>query len=81
MTSRIEGDPLDETWRAQVSGASLTTIDLGPLPSELMEYGHAGVGLLAVSREREAATAFIKFMTDPANTALLRKGSMEPPER
>ena len=34
MTSRIEGDPLDETWRAQVSGASLTTIDLGPLPSD-----------------------------------------------
>jgi molybdate transport system substrate-binding protein len=53
---------------------------LGPLPSELMEYGLAGVGLLTVSREREAATAFIKFMTDPANTALLRKGFMEPPE-
>jgi len=34
MTSRIEGDPLDETWRAQVSGASLTTIDLGPLPRD-----------------------------------------------
>jgi tetratricopeptide (TPR) repeat protein len=34
MTSRIEGDPLDETWRAQVSGAPLTTIDLGPLPSD-----------------------------------------------
>jgi predicted ATPase len=32
MTSRIEGDPVDETWRAQVSGASLTTIDIGPLP-------------------------------------------------
>jgi len=29
MTSRIEGDRLGETWRAQVSGASLTTIDLG----------------------------------------------------
>jgi predicted ATPase len=34
ITSRIEGDPLDETWRAQVSGASLTTIDLGPLPRD-----------------------------------------------
>ena len=34
MTSRIEGDPLDETWRAQASGASLTTIDLGPLPPD-----------------------------------------------
>jgi molybdate transport system substrate-binding protein len=54
---------------------------LGPLPPELMEYGHAGVGLLAVSRQPEAATAFITFMTDPANAALLRKGFMEPPER
>jgi class 3 adenylate cyclase/tetratricopeptide (TPR) repeat protein len=34
MTSRIEGDPLNETWRAEAPGASLTTIDLGPLPSE-----------------------------------------------
>ena len=34
MTSRLEGDPLDETWRAQVPAASLTTIDLGPLPSD-----------------------------------------------
>src|SRR5262249_10508907 len=54
---------------------------LGPLPPELTEYGHAGVGLLAVSQQREAATAFIMFMTDPASAALLRKGSMEPPER
>jgi ABC-type glycerol-3-phosphate transport system substrate-binding protein len=46
----------------------------------LTEYGHAGVGLLAVSRQPEVANAFIKFMTDPANAALLRKGSMEPPE-
>jgi predicted ATPase len=34
MTSRIEGDPLDEAWRAEAPGASLTTIDLGPLPSD-----------------------------------------------
>lgn len=52
---------------------------LGPLPSRLIEYGHARVGLLAVSREPEAARAFIAFMTDPANAELLRKGSMEPP--
>lgn len=52
---------------------------LGPLPADLIEYGHAGVGLLAVSREPEAARAFIAFMTDPANADLLRKGSMEPP--
>jgi tetratricopeptide (TPR) repeat protein len=34
MTSRIEGDPLDETWRAEAPDASLTTIDIGPLPPE-----------------------------------------------
>src|SRR5262249_8624352 len=34
MTSRVEGDPLDEAWRTEAAGASLTTIDLGPLPSE-----------------------------------------------
>ncbi|MBV8592478.1 MAG: AAA family ATPase, partial [Acetobacteraceae bacterium] len=32
MTSRIEGDPLDEVWRADIAGAPLATIDLGPLP-------------------------------------------------
>jgi tetratricopeptide (TPR) repeat protein len=32
MTSRIEGDPLDEVLRAEAPGALLTTIDLGPLP-------------------------------------------------
>jgi molybdate transport system substrate-binding protein len=54
---------------------------LGPLPAELMEYGRVGVGLLAVSQQRDVANAFIKFMADPANAALLRKGDMEPPER
>jgi molybdate transport system substrate-binding protein len=54
---------------------------LGPLPPDLMEYGRVGVGLLAVSEQHEVANAFIKFMADPANAALLRKGDMEPPER
>src|SRR6266849_1499103 len=54
---------------------------LGPLPAELMEYGRVGVGLLAVSQQQEVANAFIKFMADPANAALLRKGDMEPPAR
>jgi molybdate transport system substrate-binding protein len=52
---------------------------LGPLPPELMEYGAVGIGLLAVSKQPEVAKAFIKFMADPANAALLRKGDMEPP--
>ena len=54
---------------------------LGPLPAELMEYGRVGVGLLAVSQQQEVANAFIKFMANPANAALLRKGDMEPPAR
>jgi len=54
---------------------------LGPLPAELMEYGRVGVGLLAVSQQQEVANAFVKFMADPANAALLRKGAMEPPAR
>jgi len=54
---------------------------LGPLPAELMEYARVGVGLLAVSQQQEVANAFIKFMADPANAALLRKGAMEPPAR
>jgi molybdate transport system substrate-binding protein len=54
---------------------------LGPLPADLMEYGKVGVGLLTGSKQSDAATAFIKFMADPANAALLRKGAMEPPLR
>jgi len=50
---------------------------LGPLPPALMEYGRVGVGLLTASKQPEVASAFIKFMADPANAALLRKGDME----
>jgi len=34
MTSRVDGDPLDEAWRAETTSALLTTIDLGPLPPD-----------------------------------------------
>jgi hypothetical protein len=46
---------------------------LGPLPLELMEYARVGVGLLTVSKQPEVASAFIKFMADPANAALLKR--------
>jgi molybdate transport system substrate-binding protein len=51
---------------------------LGPLPAELMEYGRVGVGLLTVSTHPDEARAFIRFMADPANAALLKKGAMYP---
>ena len=54
---------------------------LGPLPESLMEYGRIGVGVLTGSKHPEEARAFAKFMADPANADLLRKGFMEPPVR
>jgi molybdate transport system substrate-binding protein len=57
------------------------TTYLGPLPKDLMEYGRFGAAVMTVSKNREGAAALIKFMTDPANDALIRKSTMEPPVR
>lgn len=54
---------------------------LGPLPEELREYGRFGVGLLAVSKQQEAARAFIRFMTSPEAAPLIRKSAMETPAK
>ena len=38
LTSRIDGDPLDNNWRAEAGGCSLLSIDIGPLrTTEAME--------------------------------------------
>ena len=34
MTTRVQGDPLDQAWRQSVRGVPLMTIDLGPLRPE-----------------------------------------------
>ena len=60
-----------------VKGAELG----GALPSELQQYNHFAVGVLAVSKEREAATAMVTFMAAPENAGVLRKGGLEPPAR
>ena len=60
-----------------VAGAELA----GPLPAALQQYNHFAVGLLAVSKEREAAAAMLKFMAAPENVEVLRKGGLEPPAR
>jgi molybdate transport system substrate-binding protein len=57
------------------------TTYLGPLPSELIEYGHFGVAVRNVSKNEAAARDLIKFMTSPEAAPLLRKGAMEPPAR
>jgi molybdate transport system substrate-binding protein len=59
-----------------VAGAELA----GPLPAELQQYNYFSVGLLAVSKEREAAAAMLKFMAAPENAGVLRKGGLEPPK-
>ena len=51
---------------------------LGPLPPDLIEYGHFGVAVRNVSKNEAVARDFIKFMTSPAGAALLRKSAMEP---
>jgi len=54
---------------------------LGPLPPDLIEYGHFGVAVRNVSKNQVVARELIKFMTSPEAAALLRKAVMEPPER
>lgn len=51
LTSRLEGDPIDEAWRAATRGASLMTMDLVPLrESDALElashYGGAAESLV-----------------------------------
>src|SRR4051794_11289102 len=57
------------------------TVYLGPLPSDLIEYGRFGAAVMTVSKNRDGAQALIKFMMDPANHALIRQSAMEPPAR
>lgn len=59
-----------------VAGAELA----GPLPAALQQYNYFSVGLLAVSKERDAAAAMLKFMAAPENAGILRKGGLEPPK-
>lgn len=54
---------------------------LGPLPPDLIEYGHFGVAVRNVSKNPDVARELIKFMTSAEAAALLRKSAMEPPER
>jgi molybdate transport system substrate-binding protein len=51
---------------------------VGPVPGHLNLPCPNSVGLLTVSKERDAAQALIKFMTSPAAAPLLRKAHEEP---
>jgi molybdate transport system substrate-binding protein len=58
-----------------VAGAELG----GVLPPELQQYNVFAAGVLAVSKEKEVATAMVKFMGARVNEGLVRKSGMEPP--
>jgi molybdate transport system substrate-binding protein len=54
-------------------------VDLaGPLPAEIQSYLVLTAGVSATSKETAAADAFIKFLTAPAATAVLKAKGMEP---
>src|SRR5437016_1218384 len=51
---------------------------VGPLPGELQDYVLFSTGVLAVSKQVDAAKAFQKFAAASESAALLRKSGMEP---
>src|SRR5688572_29493508 len=54
---------------------------VGNLPGELHEYVVFAIAIMAVSKEQEAARAFISFVAAPQAGPLLEKGMMEPASR
>ena len=52
---------------------------VGPLPAELQGYVNFAVGVLAVSKQRDAAQALVEFMSSPEAAPLIRRSGMEPP--
>jgi molybdate transport system substrate-binding protein len=90
-TKYIEGRPVAEAVAAGEVEIGLQQTNViqpvagtdyvGPLPPELQDYVVFSVGLLTVSKNQDAARAFITFMTAPENAALIRKSGMEPPAK
>jgi class 3 adenylate cyclase len=77
ITSRIEGDPLDEAWRSEATGTPLTTIDLGPLPSD--DARALAEALIAANKgfaercvERAAGNPLFRFSVMPTRARPLR---------
>jgi molybdate transport system substrate-binding protein len=52
---------------------------VGPLPGDLHEHLYFSAGLRTISKQPEAARAFMTFMASPAAAEHLRKSGMEPP--
>jgi molybdate transport system substrate-binding protein len=54
---------------------------VGPWPHELQTYSLFGAGVSAVSKQRDAAQAFIAALAAPANAALYKAKGLEPVAR
>ena len=52
---------------------------VGPLPAAIQNYTVVTAGIVANSKERDAAKAFIQFMSSPAATAVLKANGYERP--
>ena len=54
-------------------------VDLaGPLPPELQSYSTFFAGVSAATKEKDAATALLTFLTTPAATAVFKQRGVEP---
>jgi molybdate transport system substrate-binding protein len=51
---------------------------IGPLPPGLQDFVLFSLGVLAVSKQQDAAKAFAAFASGPNNAGLIRKSGMEP---
>src|SRR6185503_10792971 len=61
-----------------VSKPVVGTDYVGNLPEGLHEYVVFAIARMTVSKEQEAATALIRFVSSPEAAPLLQKGMMEP---
>jgi molybdate transport system substrate-binding protein len=90
-TKLVEGVPVAEVVAKGEAEIGLQQINVilpiagidyvGPLPTELQDYVVFSAGVLAVSKQPEAATALVKFMSAPEAAPLIRKSGMEPAVR
>jgi molybdate transport system substrate-binding protein len=51
---------------------------VGPLPADIQQYTMFSSGLIAGTKEAEAAKALVKFITSPAAAIAFKKRGMEP---
>jgi molybdate transport system substrate-binding protein len=87
-TIRTEGIPIAELvakGEAEIGMHQINVIlpvrgadYIGPLPPGLQDFVLFSLGVLAASRQADAARAFERFASAPENAALIRKSGMEP---